>query len=134
MTARLAFLGMAALLICFLPACSPDGDKETNAAQTTEAGPLSDAAARAFFGDHSCNACHEVDELRIGPTYRDVAIRYAGDDREARADWLAQKIIHGGAGSWGTVPMVTNPNVTQQKARAIAGWILALDAEQKTSR
>lgn len=118
MSVRWNWIGMA-LLSAALCACSNDE-------ASRDAGPMTDAAARVFLNKHSCNACHEVDELRIGPTYRDVAIRYAYEP-EKDADWLAEKIIRGGAGSWGNVPMISNPNLTDTEARSIARWILALE-------
>lgn len=86
---------------------------------------LNDASARALFNAKGCNACHATDEVRIGPPYRTVSLRYTntpGFD----AEWLAQKIRSGGAGSWGTVPMVSAPQVSPAQARAIVRWIMSL--------
>jgi len=86
---------------------------------------LTDAEAKALFNLRGCNACHEIDEVRIGPPYRAIAIRYQNASPD-QVEWLATKIIQGGAGSWGFVPMVGNPRVPPEEARAIARWILAL--------
>jgi cytochrome c len=86
---------------------------------------LSDVAARKLLNARSCNACHGIDEVRLGPSFRAVALRYAAAP-ESSVDWLAQKIIVGGAGSWGFVPMISNPGVSPAEARAIADWILTL--------
>jgi cytochrome c len=86
---------------------------------------LNDASAKALFNAKGCNACHAADEARIGPPFRIVSLRYAnmpGFD----AQWLAQKIRHGGAGSWGVVPMVSAPQVSPEQARAIVRWIMSL--------
>jgi cytochrome c len=90
---------------------------------------LTDAQAKKLFNARSCNACHAVDEVRIGPAFRTVALRY----RDASPDtvrWLATKIIVGGAGSWGVVPMISNPAVSPDEARAITRWILDLARSQ----
>jgi cytochrome c len=87
--------------------------------------PLTDAEAKQLFNTAGCNACHAVDEMRIGPPYRAVALRYAGAPSE-NVDWLATKILVGGAGSWGSIPMVSNPRLSARDARAAARWILAL--------
>ncbi len=133
---------VGALVACAMlavAACSDD-EADTAAADTAQApsapvtvqlperGTLDDAGARALFATYYCNACHEVDEFRIGPAYRDVARRYEGDAAHD-ADWLARKIVHGGAGSWGVVPMVSNPELTPAEAHAIATWILSLDTD-----
>ena len=94
-------------------------------ASHAETAALTDAAAKKIFNDRSCNACHAVDETRIGPAYRSIGLRYRANGAEA-VDWLATKIISGGAGSWGSVPMVSNPAVAPDEARAIARWILDL--------
>src|SRR5258707_6938313 len=90
-----------------------------------ETGALSDVQAKKLFNARSCNACHEVDETRIGPAFRSVALRYH-DKSPSTVDWLATKIVQGGAGAWGNVPMVSNPALPPDEARAIARWILSL--------
>ena len=97
-------------------------------APAAESGALSDADAKKLFNARSCNACHAVDETRIGPAFRSIALRYH-DTSPATVDWLAVKIVHGGAGAWGSVPMVSNPAISPQEARALARWILALKPE-----
>lgn len=83
-------------------------------------------SAKAFFNDNGCNACHAVDEPRIGPPYKVVATRYAGESPDERTESLAMKIRHGGAGAWGIVPMPSHPRITRDDSRAIARWILSL--------
>ena len=71
----------------------------------------------------SCTACHGVTEKLVGPGFREVATRYAGDaGAEAR---LAAKIRTGGTGAWGTMAMPAQPQVKESEARALAQWILA---------
>ena len=90
------------------------------------AAEFSDGQAKAFLNTRSCNACHAIDEIRLGPSFRVVALRYKGADATT-VDWLAHKIILGGAGSWGFVPMIGNPQVSVEEARALARWILRLE-------
>ena len=72
-----------------------------------------------------CDECHAMQEARIGPPFVAVAARYAAEGNAA-VNRLALKIIHGGAGNWGTIPMVPNERISMDDARAIARWILAL--------
>ena len=96
--------------------------------QATEAeARWSDAQAKAFFNDKGCNACHATDELRIGPAYRNVAQLYAAQPGDA-VERVSLKIRHGGAGAWGSMPMVSNPNLTDAEARSAARWVLSLAA------
>ena len=70
----------------------------------------------------NCLACHAADKKLIGPSYKDVAAKYAG--QEDASDKLAQKIIKGGSGVWGAVPMPANPQVNEADAKALATWIM----------
>ena len=72
-----------------------------------------------------CYACHATDEVLIGPPYRAIAARHAAE-RDVMIEVLAQKIVHGGGGNWGIVPMVPNEHVSLSDARAISEWILSL--------
>jgi cytochrome c len=72
-----------------------------------------------------CDECHAVQEVRIGPSFLAVALRYSVEG-PAVEERLARKIINGGAGNWGNIPMVPNERVRLEDARAIAHWILSL--------
>jgi cytochrome c len=72
-----------------------------------------------------CSACHTTDEALIGPPYRAIAARHV-NERELAIEVLARKIVHGGGGNWGVVPMVPNEHVSLDEAREIAAWILSL--------
>jgi cytochrome c len=72
----------------------------------------------------TCMACHAVDKKVVGPAYRDVAARYAG--RADAAAMLAEKIMKGGVGVWGAVPMPANPKVNPAEARQLAIWVLSV--------
>lgn len=69
-----------------------------------------------------CLACHSVDKKLVGPAYKDVAAKYAGDKTAAAK--LAEKIQKGGVGVWGQIPMPAN-NVTPDEAKKLAEWVLA---------
>lgn len=71
----------------------------------------------------NCMACHAVDKKLVGPSYKDVAAKYAKD--KGAAAKLAEKIIKGGSGVWGPVPMPANPQVSADEAKQLAAWILA---------
>jgi cytochrome c len=71
----------------------------------------------------NCLACHAADKKVIGPAYKDVAAKYAG--QKDAADKLAQKIMKGGSGVWGAVPMPANPQVNDAEAKTLATWVLS---------
>ena len=88
------------------------------------AGPaLAADAGMELAQKKNCLACHAVDKKLVGPAYQDVAAKYKGD-KTADAK-LAEKVIKGGAGTWGTVPMPAN-NVTPAEAKTLVTWVLSL--------
>ena len=72
----------------------------------------------------TCMACHANDKKIVGPSYKDVAAKYAG--QADAADKLATKIIKGGSGVWGAVPMPANPKVSPAEAKQLAVWVLSI--------
>jgi len=71
-----------------------------------------------------CMGCHGIGDKKIGPAFKDVAARYAGQkDATAR---LAEKIVRGGSGAWGVLPMPANPKLTPEEAKQLAAWVLTL--------
>ncbi len=69
----------------------------------------------------ACMACHATDKKLVGPSYKDVAAKYAGQADAAAK--LAEKIQKGGSGVWG--PMMMPPNaVTPDEAKTLADWVL----------
>ena len=72
----------------------------------------------------NCMACHAMDKKLIGPAYKDVAAKYAG--QKDAADKLAQKIQKGGSGVWGAVPMPANTQVNDAEAKQLAAWVLTV--------
>lgn len=83
------------------------------------------AAAPAFANADlakakGCMGCHAVDKKMVGPAYKDVAAKYKAAD-EAK---LVKKVMEGGAGAWGAVPMPKN-NVTEAEAKQLVKWVLS---------
>ena len=76
-----------------------------------------------------CYACHQLNEASLGPTYEAIAARHA-PRKDVMIDILARKIVHGGGGNWGVVPMVPNQWVAIDEARLMAEWILGLTETQ----
>ena len=71
----------------------------------------------------NCMACHAMDKKLVGPSYKDVAAKYATD--KSAVDKLAGKIMKGGSGVWGAVPMPANAQVTDAEAKTLAAWVMA---------
>jgi cytochrome c len=70
----------------------------------------------------NCMACHAIDKKLVGPAYKDVAAKYKGDKKAAAM--LADKVIKGGVGTWGQIPMPAN-NITPDEAKTLVAWVLS---------
>ena len=91
------------------------------AATLATAGPA--LADQALAQAKNCMACHATDKKLVGPSYKDVAAKYAG--QKDAVDKLAGKIQKGGAGVWGPVPMPANTQVSEAEAKKLAAWVLS---------
>ncbi len=81
-------------------------------------------ADQALATAKNCMACHATDKKLVGPAYKDVAAKYAG--QKDAVDKLAAKIIKGGSGVWGPVPMPANAQVNEAEAKKLAAWVLSI--------
>ena len=88
---------------------------------TATAAQAQDAAKLAQ--EKACMACHQIDKKVVGPSYKEVAAKYAGQkDAEAK---LVKKVREGGSGVWGQVPMPPNTTVTEKDALVLVKWVLS---------
>jgi cytochrome c len=90
---------------------------------------VSAAAAPAFANPDlaqkkNCMACHAIDKKLVGPSYKEVAAKYAG--QKDAVDKLAQKVVKGGSGVWGPVPMPANAQVSDAEAKQLVQWVMTL--------
>jgi cytochrome c len=81
-------------------------------------------ADQALATAKNCMACHAIDKKLVGPAYKDVAAKYAG--QKDAVDKLTAKIMKGGSGVWGPVPMPANTQVNEAEAKKLATWVLSL--------
>jgi len=123
------FIMIAALVV--LASCGGGDEKKgTTTEQKTEksGGELSSnpiyQKAMTIIGASDCRTCHQIDEKSTGPAWRDVANKYA--DSSNAVEYLSHKIISGGSGVWGQVPMAAHPNMPQEDAETLAKFVLLL--------
>jgi cytochrome c len=115
--------------LAFIVACSNSTDtKDTKeeASTTTAAAPADPEVEKGLelVGKSDCFQCHKIVDAAIGPSYEAVAAKYP--DNDAVVDSLAGKIITGGAGNWGSVPMTPHPDVSREDARTMVKYVLSL--------
>lgn len=124
-------------MLAVIIACNQSGN-QSSGAETTEAPateqtaePSTDLSSNPDYikgleleAKSDCGTCHKVDDKLVGPSFREIAARYEMND--ATIDSLAGKIIHGGAGNWGQVPMTAHPDMPEEDAKAIVKYIMLL--------
>lgn len=101
-------------------------ENTTEVASSSETASVSEPAKANLSGDQimetlDCSGCHSVNERMIGPSYQEIAGKYTEKDTEL----LASKIIEGGSGVWGGVPMVAHPQVSKEDAKKMVEYILS---------
>lgn len=116
-------------------ACGGDkkeGTEETTSSTSTsateEAAPATAAVGSAkgeqLISTSDCLTCHKTDAKIVGPSYIDVANKYPANDENIAM--LANKIIQGGSGNWGEIPMSPHPAITTEDATEMVKYILSL--------
>jgi cytochrome c len=97
-------------------------DKPAPPASPDTLTPGGDDPVQKLLNAHACAGCHALDEGVVGPSFRQVAARYAGEPDTRRR--LADKIRNGGKGAWGQVPMPPNAGLSEAEAQTLAAWVL----------
>ena len=128
---------VAIALLVLIGACSTNTSTEvkdakaTTPATTTTTPAANDMSANpdyqnglALVAKSDCLTCHKVNEKLTGPAYRDVANKYENTD--ANITMLAAKIIKGGQGVWGAIPMTPHANLSEADAKQMVKYILLL--------
>jgi cytochrome c len=86
------------------------------------------AQGQALLNASDCKTCHGIDNKIVGPGYKDVAAKY--EFTKANVGMLADKVVAGGTGSWGQIPMTAHPDIPKADAEKMVMYVLSLDGEQ----
>jgi cytochrome c len=127
---KLFFICISAAVIAACNSGGEGGETKTDStaqpADTAASGPVASADTRGLelIGASDCTTCHAIDKKNIGPAYVDVANKYEATD--AVIDTLVSKVIKGGQGVWGQVPMTPHPDLPEADAREMVKYILSL--------
>ena len=119
-------------LILLGAACSSNNEKKEEKPAASAAAPAADALSSnpdyqkglELVAKSDCLTCHKVSEKVTGPAYKDVAAKY--ENTEENITMLAGKIIKGGSGNWGTIPMTPHATLSEADAKQMVKYILLL--------
>ena len=97
---------------------------EEEAPEEEEAPAVAKKDGKALIEGSDCRTCHKDDAKLIGPSYQDVAKKYENNDKNIKM--LVEKVIKGGQGNWGEIPMAGHPNLNEDDATAMVEYILSM--------
>ncbi|MBS4070188.1 MAG: c-type cytochrome [Algoriphagus sp.] len=133
-------LNLALLAVAGLTFACGGGEKTAETATTetaTAAAPAQEVSLEDKYKDDpiyikglekvkgsDCTSCHMVERKIVGPSYADVAAKY--ESTEENITMLAQKVIAGGVGVWGEVPMPAHPGLSEEDAKDMVRYVLLL--------
>ena len=120
------FAALCTAMVACGSADTKKGTEEKPAESATPAAPEASANDKGLdmIAALDCTTCHKINEKNIGPAYTDVAKKYETTD--ANIETLAQKVIKGGSGNWGSVPMTPHPALSVDSAKEMVRYILNL--------
>jgi len=121
------FLFLSGLAL-FLAACGGSGDSSESTTTTASTPPPAAKSAmdpgELLIVKSDCVGCHHKENKLIGPAYQEIAAKYPSNDENITL--LASKIIKGGKGVWGSVPMTPHTKITEDDAKSMVKYILSL--------
>jgi cytochrome c len=123
----LAIFGICSLIFACTSGEKSESTEDTStvaASAGTATAVVGSAKGEQLISGSDCLTCHKVDGKIVGPSYTDVANKYAAT--EENIEMLASKIIAGGSGSWGEIPMAPHPAISTDDAKEMVKYILAL--------
>lgn len=95
---------------------------EEPVAKTVDSAAAGEHEGKTLIAGMDCLTCHKEDAKLVGPSYQEVAAKYT----DADIDMLADKIINGGVGNWGQVPMPPHAGLSKENAKKMVEYILTL--------
>lgn len=117
----------ATILACNSGNGDADKTADTSAATTDAAqAPAANQYERGLelIGSNDCTTCHAISEKKTGPAYTEVAKKYENTDAVKKD--LVSKIINGGTGNWGNIPMTGHPALSEADALEMVNYIMSL--------
>lgn len=117
------------LVVAFFAACGGN-DSKIEAAKPADITKDPDyQKGLALVSKNGCFTCHNIDTKITGPSYREVADKYAGYP-DTIVSHLANKVISGGSGVWGEIPMINHPGISQEDAETMVKYVLLLKTKK----
>ncbi|MCU0356898.1 MAG: c-type cytochrome [Cyclobacteriaceae bacterium] len=119
---------VAMMLVALVAACGGSKSEKETAAPELSTAQLA-SIGKTLVDNSDCKTCHHPTNRIIGPSHTEVAQKYEFNDENIKM--LAARIIQGGSGVWGELPMTPHPDLSQDDAEKMAIYVLSLDGEER---
>jgi cytochrome c len=126
MKKTILILGASVIFLASFTKAKPENEPAINisAPTVTNISAMQMSGGELLINKSDCIGCHHKINKLIGPSYTDIAKKYPSTDKNI--DYLADKIIKGGSGVWGKIPMTPHPKISTNDAKLMAKYILSL--------
>lgn len=118
------FIGTILLFMVSLSKADTEPAININTTAFAKVTNLQLSGGELLIAKSDCIGCHHKVNKLIGPSYKDIAKKYP--NTEKNINYLAGKIIKGGSGVWGKIPMTPHPKISQGDAKLMAKYIVSL--------
>lgn len=118
---KIKYLALSIVIITLTSFSKNNVDKKYN---TATAIVVQATDGEKLIAKMDCVGCHKIDKKLVGPAYVEIAKKYESNDKNI--NYLATKIIKGGSGVWGAIPMAAHTSLKKEEAKTIAKYILSL--------
>ncbi|WP_262250124.1 c-type cytochrome [Parapedobacter soli] len=115
---------LVAAMLCVARYGFASTDQEQGAGKPVTISRQEAAVGKALIAKSDCFACHKERDKLVGPSYADISRKYRPTAKNI--DSLAGKIVKGGSGAWGQVPMAPHPSIPKKDAEIMVKYILSL--------
>lgn len=108
---------IAGIVSLFIISCSKKENSEIRPSADSSTAVTASVTGKRLMEGSDCMSCHDASQRMIGPSYKEIATKYSEKDIEI----LASKIIEGGSGVWGSVPMQPHPQFFKRRCKKNGG-------------
>jgi cytochrome c len=124
MKMKLKYLFFGVALVSLTSFSNDNLDTKYSKATKKSKNVLQTSDGEKLIAKSDCIGCHKLDKKLVGPSYLDIAKKYASNEKNVI--YLSGKIIKGGSGVWGTIPMAAHASLKKDDAKSMASYILSL--------
>ncbi len=109
-------------MLSFAASCNSAADNKSGSGGDGSAKFAAEPEGATLIKRSDCTTCHKADTKLVGPSFKDIAAKYPNTEENIAK--LTEKVMTGGSGVWGDVPMAAHPSLSKDDARKIVTYIL----------